>query len=130
MNPGERVLAILDREPADRLAVDLWHTPEVGEALRRALELAVSQQQVQAKLEQNKQRLENLPLRVEERRAKLTEPLPPLDLPPRGAGAAELESRLLELEKTFAEKQQAQTALKAEPKDRSLRLTQIPEEEA
>ena len=30
-----RLQAILDREPVDRLAVDLWYTPEVGEALRR-----------------------------------------------------------------------------------------------
>jgi uroporphyrinogen decarboxylase len=34
MNSRERVLAILDREPVDRPAVDLWHTPEAAAALR------------------------------------------------------------------------------------------------
>ena len=34
MTPRERVLAVLRREPTDRLPVDLWHTPEVGAALR------------------------------------------------------------------------------------------------
>jgi uroporphyrinogen decarboxylase len=35
MTPRERILAILNREPVDRLPVDLWYTPEVGDALRR-----------------------------------------------------------------------------------------------
>ena len=35
MTPRERVLAVLDRKPVDRLPVDLWHTAEVGEALQR-----------------------------------------------------------------------------------------------
>jgi uroporphyrinogen decarboxylase len=35
MKPKERILAVLDRKPVDRLPVDLWHTPEVGVALRR-----------------------------------------------------------------------------------------------
>ena len=35
MNAKERVLAILKRKPVDRLAVDLWHTPEIAAALRR-----------------------------------------------------------------------------------------------
>lgn len=34
MTPRERILATLNREPTDRAPVDLWHTPEVGEALR------------------------------------------------------------------------------------------------
>lgn len=34
MTPRERVLAILNRRPVDRLPVDLWHTPEIGEILR------------------------------------------------------------------------------------------------
>ena len=34
MKPRERVLATLDRRPVDRLPVDLWHTPEIGAALR------------------------------------------------------------------------------------------------
>ena len=34
MNPRERILATLDRQPVDRLPVDLWHTPEIGAALR------------------------------------------------------------------------------------------------
>lgn len=34
MNPRERVLAVLNRGPVDRLPVDLWHTPEIGAALR------------------------------------------------------------------------------------------------
>ena len=29
MTPRERVLAILNRQPVDRIPVDLWHTPEV-----------------------------------------------------------------------------------------------------
>lgn len=35
MNPKERVLAVLNREPVDRLPIDLWHTPEIGTALRK-----------------------------------------------------------------------------------------------
>lgn len=35
MTPKERVLAVLARQPVDRLPVDLWHTPEIGAALRR-----------------------------------------------------------------------------------------------
>lgn len=35
MTPRERILAILNRQPVDRLPVDLWHTPEVGAALRQ-----------------------------------------------------------------------------------------------
>lgn len=34
MTARERILAVLDRRPVDRLPVDLWHTPEVGAALR------------------------------------------------------------------------------------------------
>ena len=34
MNARERVLATLDRQPVDRLPVDLWHTPEIGAVLR------------------------------------------------------------------------------------------------
>ena len=34
MNARERILAVLDRQPVDRLPVDLWHTPEVAAALR------------------------------------------------------------------------------------------------
>lgn len=34
MTPKERVLAILDRRPVDRMPVDLWHTPEVAASLR------------------------------------------------------------------------------------------------
>jgi len=34
MNIRERLMATLNREPVDRLPVDLWHTPEVGQALR------------------------------------------------------------------------------------------------
>ena len=34
MNVRERLLASLNRKPVDRLPVDLWHTPEVGQALR------------------------------------------------------------------------------------------------
>jgi len=33
MNSKERVLAILNREPVDRLPVDIWHTPEIGQLL-------------------------------------------------------------------------------------------------
>jgi len=35
MNPRERVLATINRQPVDRLPIDLWHTPEVGEMLRK-----------------------------------------------------------------------------------------------
>lgn len=35
MTPRERVLAVLERHPVDRLPVDLWHTPEIAAALRR-----------------------------------------------------------------------------------------------
>lgn len=35
MTPKERIRAVLDRKPVDRLPVDLWHTPEIAEALRR-----------------------------------------------------------------------------------------------
>lgn len=34
MTPKERILATLNREPVDRLPVDLWHTPEIGAQLR------------------------------------------------------------------------------------------------
>ncbi|MCP5523765.1 MAG: uroporphyrinogen-III decarboxylase-like protein [Verrucomicrobiales bacterium] len=34
MTPRERVLAVLNRQPVDRLPVDLWHTPEVAAILR------------------------------------------------------------------------------------------------
>lgn len=33
MNSRERILAIINREPVDRLPVDLWHTPEIEAAL-------------------------------------------------------------------------------------------------
>jgi uroporphyrinogen decarboxylase len=35
MPPKERILATLNRQPTDRTPVDLWHTPEIGEQLRR-----------------------------------------------------------------------------------------------
>jgi uroporphyrinogen decarboxylase len=35
MNSKERVRAVLNRKPVDRLPVDLWHAPEIGAALRR-----------------------------------------------------------------------------------------------
>ncbi len=35
MNPRERVMNILKRKPVDRIPVDIWHTPEVEEALRK-----------------------------------------------------------------------------------------------
>lgn len=35
MNPKERILATLNRQPTDRTPVDLWHTPEIGAALRQ-----------------------------------------------------------------------------------------------
>lgn len=34
MKPKERILAVLNRQPVDRLPVDLWHTPEIAAALR------------------------------------------------------------------------------------------------
>ncbi len=34
MTPKERILAVLNRQPVDRLPVDLWHAPEVAAALR------------------------------------------------------------------------------------------------
>jgi len=34
MNPRERILAVLNREPVDRMPVDLWHTPEIESALK------------------------------------------------------------------------------------------------
>ena len=37
MTPKERVAAVLNREPVDRLPVDLWHTPEIGAALQARL---------------------------------------------------------------------------------------------
>ena len=35
MTPKQRVLAVLKRQPVDRLPVDLWHTPEIGQMLRK-----------------------------------------------------------------------------------------------
>jgi uroporphyrinogen decarboxylase len=35
MTPKERILAVLNRQPVDRLPVDLWPTPEIAAALRR-----------------------------------------------------------------------------------------------
>ena len=40
MTPKERVLAILNRQPVDRLPVDLWHTPEIAAALRNHFNVA------------------------------------------------------------------------------------------
>jgi uroporphyrinogen decarboxylase len=34
MNSRQRVLNILNRQPVDRLAVDIWHTPEIEKALK------------------------------------------------------------------------------------------------
>lgn len=34
MTPRERVLAILNHEPSDRIPVDIWYTPEIGKALK------------------------------------------------------------------------------------------------
>lgn len=34
MTSKERVLAILNRQPVDRMPVDIWHTPEIEEALK------------------------------------------------------------------------------------------------
>lgn len=33
MKPRERILAVLNREPVDRMPVDLWHTPEIVDML-------------------------------------------------------------------------------------------------
>ena len=35
MTPRQRILALLNREPVDRIPVDLWHTPEVAASLRQ-----------------------------------------------------------------------------------------------
>jgi len=35
MTPKERVLATLNRQPVDRLPIDLWHTPEIAAMLRQ-----------------------------------------------------------------------------------------------
>lgn len=35
MNSRERVVNILQRKPVDRIPVDIWHTPEVEDALKR-----------------------------------------------------------------------------------------------
>jgi uroporphyrinogen decarboxylase len=35
MTPKERILAVLNRQPVDRLPVDLWYTPEIAVALRQ-----------------------------------------------------------------------------------------------
>jgi uroporphyrinogen decarboxylase len=35
MTAKERILAVLNRQPVDRLPVDLWHTPEIAAALRK-----------------------------------------------------------------------------------------------
>ena len=40
MTPKERILAVLNRQPVDRLPVDLWHTPEVAAALRQHFRVA------------------------------------------------------------------------------------------
>jgi uroporphyrinogen decarboxylase len=40
MTPKERVLAVLNRQPVDRLPVDLWHTPEIAAALRTHFKVA------------------------------------------------------------------------------------------
>ena len=40
MTPKERILGVLNRQPVDRLPVDLWHTPEIASALRRHLGVA------------------------------------------------------------------------------------------
>lgn len=40
MTPKERILAILNRQPVDRLPVDLWHTPEIAAALRQHFKAA------------------------------------------------------------------------------------------
>jgi uroporphyrinogen decarboxylase len=40
MTPKERILAVLNRQPVDRLPVDLWHTPEIAAALRSHCQVA------------------------------------------------------------------------------------------
>ena len=40
MTPKERILAILNRQPVDRIPVDLWHTPEISAALRQHFAVA------------------------------------------------------------------------------------------
>ena len=40
MTPKERILGILNRQPVDRLPVDLWHTPEIAAALRSHFKVA------------------------------------------------------------------------------------------
>ena len=35
MSPKERILAILNRQPVDRIPIDLWHTPEIATLLRQ-----------------------------------------------------------------------------------------------
>jgi len=40
MTPKQRILAVLNRQPVDRLPVDLWHTPEVAAALRNYFKVA------------------------------------------------------------------------------------------
>ncbi|MCG3149424.1 MAG: hypothetical protein PCFJNLEI_02886 [Verrucomicrobiae bacterium] len=40
MTARERILAVLNRQPVDRLPVDLWHTPEIGTLLRQQFGVA------------------------------------------------------------------------------------------
>jgi uroporphyrinogen decarboxylase len=35
MNPKERIQNILDRKPVDRMPVDVWHTPEIEDMLKK-----------------------------------------------------------------------------------------------
>jgi len=35
MTPKERIQKILAKEPVDRIPIDLWHTPEIGDALKQ-----------------------------------------------------------------------------------------------
>jgi uroporphyrinogen decarboxylase len=35
MSPKGRILAVLNRQPVDRIPVDLWHTPEISAARRK-----------------------------------------------------------------------------------------------
>lgn len=35
VTPKERILATFNRQPVDRLPVNLWHTPEIAAALRK-----------------------------------------------------------------------------------------------
>lgn len=48
MSPKERVRAVLDRRPVDRLPVDLWHTPEIGAALRQRCGVATDLEMYEA----------------------------------------------------------------------------------